>query len=500
MIAAVIQLISSLSKSEKRAFKLSTKKQDGEKQYVQLFDLIDKYDFRDHETLKTAFENRLPAASLDTTAQYLFQQITDSLVTAKAKSETVHKLLHGLQQVYLLKERNLTQEAYKLLLQLKKMVPPQEYLALQYLLKREELDFYSDHDFAGLTEKVLIEHQGTARDLLRDLRNMQEHYSLYESLKYRVTREAKQTRTDARKTDDLVLSELSMVNARVRPTLETQQLHLLFQSFYFIHINDYKSALKTFYDLNRLFEKNPDRWKHPPIDYYAALSGILDSLRSIKKTNEIPFYVDKLKCLCRKQYPEHFCFLIKKTALIYELAYLNDQAHYKEATVHIAQQNKEIWEAYRFADPEKQKELYFYIALAYFGKRNFKKAIKYVNQVVLVKREQYLSIPYRICMLLNLLIHYELKDFEYLDYEMQSYKRIFKSNKALSLTEQFIFKTIRINPSLNRDWKNQQLWKTKLAAQEKKIAKDRSEAVFLKYFDFVGWARARFISGKQIAQ
>jgi hypothetical protein len=42
---ALIRLVKSLSKSEKRHFRISTRKQSGSKEYLDLFDLIDRNRF-----------------------------------------------------------------------------------------------------------------------------------------------------------------------------------------------------------------------------------------------------------------------------------------------------------------------------------------------------------------------------------------------------------------------------------------------------------------------
>ena len=51
--------------------------------------------------------------------------------------------------------------------------------------------------------------------------------------------------------------------------------------------------MKTFYELNKLFEQNIDLWSSPPADYLSSLEGILDSLRAIKRYDEMPFFIEK---------------------------------------------------------------------------------------------------------------------------------------------------------------------------------------------------------------
>lgn len=52
----MLRLVKSLSSSEKRQFKMATKKQQQSKAYVFLFDLIDQSEQADWKQLKTAFK------------------------------------------------------------------------------------------------------------------------------------------------------------------------------------------------------------------------------------------------------------------------------------------------------------------------------------------------------------------------------------------------------------------------------------------------------------
>lgn len=110
---AVIQLVKSLSKSEKRHFKLFTKKQSGKKDYLDLFDLIDRNDFTDIDLLNEEFGKLHAQSSLDNAARYLLKKLTDCLIQSKVKEDSLFQLLYGLLLINILKERNLSEEGYK---------------------------------------------------------------------------------------------------------------------------------------------------------------------------------------------------------------------------------------------------------------------------------------------------------------------------------------------------------------------------------------------------
>ncbi|MBO9619263.1 MAG: hypothetical protein J7539_09535 [Niabella sp.] len=489
----VLRLVQSLSPSEKRQFKMATKKQQQSKAYVSLFDLIDRSDATDWKQLKTAFKKRYPHSSIESCADYLFQSITEVLIQNKIKQDPSFKLMYGLMKVDLFRQRNLGEQAITEISNLLPAADDIQKFALKYILKREQLNIFSETNFEGISEKTLITEQQAARELLKDLRNAQEHHSLYEILKLRLTHATPaNAATKKMILDDLVLSELAIVNNKTKHHLESQQLHLLFQSFYFTRIGDYQSALKTFYILNNLFEKHLLRLSHPPMDYYATLDGILDSLRMIGSYPEMPYFIEKLHLLDRPAYPDYFRYLVKKTALLYELNFYVVQRDWKAAVHKINATPQSSYKDFPMVHDKKQAELLFYTALCYFYTKNFKKAIRFLNEVLLKKTINY-SLPYyRVCRLFNIVLHYELKDLEYLDYEIRSYKRYFSGKNVLLPVEKYLFKIVALRPFLNPKYKNQQLWQ-QLEPLRAAISKTAAEADLLNYFDFMDWAAGKFL-------
>jgi hypothetical protein len=312
---------------------------------------------------------------------------------------------------------------------------------------------------------------------------------LYELLKYRLTHSGKVLSEEGKQQlNDLLLSEMGLVTGRIKNNFESQKLHLLFQSFFFTDIGDYKSALKTFYELNRLFEQNPSIWNYPPLDYLSSLDGILDSLRTIGSYEDMPFYIDKMGQLAEQHYPEYFQFIVEKSRVIYQLTIFTARKKYKDAVQFIQKVDPILLKLQALVDYDKQSELLFYFGLSYFGVKDFNKAQKYINEIVLIGKINYQSLIYKASRLLNIIIHYERNNLEYLDYEIRSYKRSFQLKSKLMRTEKIIFKVIKLHPCMNNLKKNKQLW-LKIEPDAAAIQKDKYEMQLQKYFDFIGWIK-----------
>ncbi|ANH80287.1 hypothetical protein A8C56_04205 [Niabella ginsenosidivorans] len=488
-LISVSELINTLSAAEKRQFKLMAQKQQKEKVYLYLFDLVAASG--NTAIVKAAFKKAYPSSSLDISARYLHKLLCDMLVRNQLKNDASLHLIQGLMKAKLLRQRNLTNQAIKQTRQLLSGYGTIDDLLLKYLLKREELNYLSEVQFKNISEKQLIAEQQIARDLLKNIRNLQEHYALYELLKYRLIRSAPRGKPGHPGCfNDLLLEELAIINSRAKQNPESQKLHLLFQSFYFTYTGNYPAALKTFYLLNSLFEKNKALLQHPPLDYFDTLDGLLENLKAVHQYDHMPYFINKLSLLENKKYPAYFNYLIKKTVLLFELEILIIKGEWLKAYGSI--QATPVWVRNEFpsVQPQKQLLLLFYYSLICYKNQQPGKAKKILTPVITSRQDH--NIFYNVCRCFNIVLHYESNDMEYLDYEIRSYKRFTAARQSpIPNIEKLLFKTIALRPWLQTAFRNRQQLK-KLTAIITTLQQNPVENSLLKYFNFMEWAIAKF--------
>lgn len=485
-IQTLTKLVKSLSGPEKRYFKLYTRKQAGSKDYISLFDIIDKSSPSDTDETREAFRQLHPESNLNNTSRYLAKVLTDSLIQSKSEKDNFFQHLQELMRVKVLQERSISEEAHQLLKKIRKSAVQSQQYIIEYLTYREELTFLSDSNFNEVNDKTLVETQMKAKDILKMVNHIQDHHSLLELLKYRLVHSGRISSDDEKKRlNDLMLSEMILVTGKSKNSFAAQKLHLLFQSLFFTDVGDYQSALKTFRSLDRLFEQNMPLLDKPPLDYLSALDGILDTLHTLKKYEEIGYYIDKLKQLDNTGFPEYFRYQVRKTIAIYRLAILTGKKDYAGAVDFIKTIDTDVVKMYSVVNEEKQSELYFFISLAYFGMNDWKRAHAYISEFT----RDYKILPQffisKAIRLLNIIIHYQKGDSEYLEYESRSYKRFFRNHHSLE-SEKIILKYISLWPDDRRKGIPQGISR-KLSRQIEEIRTERYEKQLLKYFDFTEW-------------
>jgi len=489
----LLQLIRSLSSAEKRNFKLLCKKQIGDKDYLQLFNLINEAD-KDVElkSIKINFNKKFPTKSFENTAQYLFKTITDSLIQVRIINDKWFQQHYNIMGAKILLERSLVKEGFKELKKAQKTSLLLQDNFTHYQACRYELDFLTNHDFIGVNEQALIDKQMKAKRALRITLQTHEHNSLFETLRHRfINSGVSISDGDKEKLNDLVLGELSLSDRGSSYNFESQKLHLLFQSFFFINIGDYKSSLNSFTELNALFEKHSDIWNYPPYDYLSTLEGILDNLRTIKYYQEMYYFIDKLKKLVNKNYPGNFEIIVNQMIITNELCVLVNTGKTKKAIEQIKTLPSSMFKVHQLINYEIINELYFYIGLALYKNNEFKNANKYIGDILFLEKTNFNSSVFKASRLLHIIVHYQLGNNSYLDYTIRSYKRAFKKvGKELKI-ETLLLNVVTLDPKRRSKAQNANSLK-KAKVEISKIESSNYEKQILKYFDFCIWIKEQF--------
>ena len=490
----IILLVKSLTSSEKRHFKLFCKKQSGSKDYMNLFKIIVNAKFDNNpEAIILEFKKSNPKKSFENTAQYLLKLITSSLIQIATTNDPQFQQYFAIMRSKVLLDRSISQEGIKELKKAQKLADNLQNHLLLYYTYRQELNYLSGIGFPRMTETNLIDMQMKAKKNLRQLHQIQEHYSLFELLRFRLIYSGRSlSEEDKIKLNDLVTSELGVISRGIQHNFESNKIHLLFQSFFLIHIGRYKSSLQSFKELNELFENNQSQWNFPPYDYLHTLEGILDNLRSIKYYDEMDFFIEQIKKLSRQKYPEHFQTVAWQAIYIFKMSMYINTGDPSKAIEFSESIPTTLLRSNSSGNFEKRAELFFHIAVAFFNMEYFKKANKELVIIKTMGKVKINSSIQRASWLMHILVHYELDDLLYLDYEIRSYKRTFKKTGKVLEIERTVFKVIKHDPKRKKSIENSELL-NKIQASITEITRSSYERQILKYYDFSSWIKNKLI-------
>lgn len=485
---SLIHLINNLTKQEKKEFSLYISNKP-EKDYIFLFRLIDDKKVSDPEELKMSFLAAKPTSSFNTVVIYLFDLLIDILTRLRTEQDSYYLLFNELLHARVLYEKSMYQECFQVLKKVKeKAVYYENHFAL-LVAQRLELNYLLTLDFEDMDEQKLLNKQYKMNNTLKSIRQLNEQSSLYELLKYRmINRGASRSLEETQKLDDLVTSEISIVASAGVENFEIKKNHQLFQANYFITVGDYKAAFNSFVELNKLFEENSHLWNNPPVYYLMTVEGMLESLRIMHNYEGMNYFIEKLTNLSSPS--SSFQLNVTYVIFIYRLFSFIDAGDFDKAGIWIAEHQASLIDKMLLLKEQQQAEMSLYIALIHLGNGEYRKARKRLSATI--GRGHLYSLPlFRTIRIVNVMIHYELGDVDYIQSEIRSIKREMSKNKGYNLkVESFLLKFLNYSFADTNRKRRAEIWES-MAEEVHALYADKYETQILRKFDFVAWVEAK---------
>lgn len=483
-INSLILLINSLSKSEKKAIYLHSNLTKGKKVYMELFALIDKQKINESVELQEEFQRLYSNASFHPVASYLYDFILKTLVRIKTNQDKEFTIYQKIMMSKVLEERNLNSEYFDMIQQLKDEADAIHNYNLLLTIQRMELDYLRTNEFEDTSEQNLLRKQLKTNESLKILRQINEQSSLYELLMLRVQK-TKSTQADSHRQflNDLIVSEISLVSNLNKDVFEIQKLHQLFQAQYLIHVGDFKSALNSFIELDKLFDNNKQQWSNSPMYYARVLEGILGSLNGISAYGKMDYFLQKLEVLEHPSIP--FQVEIACIRFIYTVSPLLKKKEYRECKKIIGCYEKELISKIDQLTPYRYLQLSLYLSIIYLRNKEIVKARKQMTHII--NSDSYAGLYlFRTIQIINLIIHYELGDEDIITSRIRSIKRLNRIQRTNSRLEDLLFHFLSTD-IISQTERKKELLKKKINDEFEKIETSNSDTKLLSVFNIKEW-------------
>lgn len=485
---SLVSLIKSLTKAEKKkisSFLTIENKSD----YAILYKIIEMNTAHSLTRIKDEFIKKRPDTAFNTSVSYLFDSLLSILNQLRIGQDSYYALFNLLMNAKVLYEKSIYHECFQLLTKIQNEAVKYENFTILLMAQKMELDYLLSLNFPDLSEQELLNKQFKINETLKKIRKINEHASLYELLKHRILHKGPvRSNKQKQEMNDLVVSEMSIVSSSSFENFEIQKNHKLFQSNYLINVGDYKSALNSYYELNNIFEQNMHLLSNPPMYYLNTIEGVLESLRTIRNHEGMTYFINQLNKL--ETTSVHFKFQIDCVIFLYNLLPLVDTGRFTEAIKMIDKHKESIIDKTNLLSTEKQIQILLYTAIVYLGTGEPHKARKIITRITQSERKVF-SLPlFRTIRLVNLMVLYEQKEFDYMDFEIRSVKREIQNNEKSYQLEQVILKFLSKTPEELTEQKRLLLWQ-KLKPQIDEIQNNKFEMQLLHVFNFIAWIESK---------
>ncbi len=442
---ALFQLIKSLEKSEKRNFKLFVKRNSGseELKIIHLFDALDKMNEYD-EALLLKKSKSISKPQLSNIKAHLYKQILSSLRIIKDEDNIDIQLHEQMDHARILYNKGLYLQSLKVLDRMKEIARTYNQLTyLQQVLffeKKIEALFIT-RSMQNRAERLSIESDSvnTQLSLVNKLSNLSlQLYSWY------IQHGHARNKRDEEELREVLATNLTEEAKKAKGFYERLYLYQIFCWYHFIR-QDFLQYYRYTQKWVDLFEQQPGMVEVETGNYIKGMHNLMGAhfdLLNHKKLAEAIEQFEKFahrKVVVQNDNNRILTFVYLYTSKI-NLYFL--EGKFNDGLKLVPYIEEKLDEYKLYLDRHRVLVFYYKIACLYFGSGNNEKAIHYLGKIINQKADLRTDLQCY-ARLLHLIAHYELENFELLEYLTKSVYRFMAKMGNMSGVEEEMFRFLR---------------------------------------------------------
>lgn len=485
----LFELIKSLTKSEKRYFKIySSLNSSKKKNSLLLFEAIDKQEKYDEKKIMKLLSREAVIDNFSYNKHYLLQLILKSLHAYNYGKNSEEILRENLHHLELLFEKSQFALCEKIITKSLQLAENEEL----FFYINEFLNWKSKFRYTKFNRKQSKEEYDlivkTQAVVLKQEINLIQYRDLYMNFHLVVAENPNRDKSHLTKINKFITHPL-LQKENQAISLKAKYYYYFIHRMNFLLLNDLDNALDCSLKLVENFEKKIQSYSNEHHQFYAnALTYLLLDQAALAKIDDYRVTNYKLTSFLQKHvelakfiFPTNYSAAItlyRKTKNYDSVATLvAEYEHFlKSFNENISSQNILI--------------LNFQIACLFIEKSDFKAALRWIN-VVLSEKDELRKDIFTAAKIINLIVHYELNNYDLLDSEIIStYRYLLKKNR-LHKFEAMIIKYMKskITKATNKTELNTVF--REMLFEIESMANDSKENFFLTYFDFRLWLKSK---------
>lgn len=488
----LFKLIKSLTKSEKRFFKLSSSLQSGEKNYLKIFDYIEGQDDYNEAELKEFFKGERFIKHLPSEKNHLYKLILKSLRSYYSEQSINSSLKQEIKNVEILYNKALYKECEKFVSRAKNTAKKYEKFYYWFELinwEKKLLDSaYESGQFDIDLDKLIEEEEY----VIARLRNLAEYTIIYSKINL-IFRSGGFTRNEKERKVVAAIANHHLIKGK-NTALSSKAASICYyiKGLCAATNRNYADSYQFFNRTKEILDNNPFIKVDVSQRYLMALIHLLRCYIDSEDYGKARDLINEIRSLEGKKGFNSIDIAVRIFGNSYnqELVLLHKLGEFENSVKLIPKIEKERQKFEDKLSKEMEILLTYNSAYSYFGVGDYKKALQYLN-IVLNDNEQNLRQDiYSFSRIFNLVIHYELENYDFLEYVIKSTNRYLSKQERDYVIEITCIKYIRKLAKTHDSIGKLELFE-EMENEVKELLKDENERVILEYFDLPSWIHSK---------
>ncbi|MGE3802334.1 MAG: hypothetical protein AB7H80_15065 [Candidatus Kapaibacterium sp.] len=477
----LFQLIQSMTKAEKRYFRLVATHYKQEKIYLRLFDELNRQRVYDEEKLRERFGEEIYGKQFHVAKNYLYKMIMKvvrNFNRSRSKEVKVEELIAEIRFLY---NRGLFSQARKLWKQADRVLQTIENSPLKLVIVdlQQQLSGKATHRMEHLEDI-----HNSRMSILSEIEQKYQYDYLNERIGNICTnsprRSAEQKAELAALMTDPLLSH--------PPTTGSWRV---LNSYYWSHasyyyaLGEYHHAVEKLMKSKSLYCEEPSRKVEYVSEYIMLIGNLLTLMTHIDAYDRFAELLDDLRTISEKEFCKEMFSANRSRCIYWETIYLGElqlettRGNFEHCLKRIPEILEFLNNTASYRSGIQRNSIWLLIAYSYFASGEMTHALSYINQLLSGGEPQKGRSVYYTARKLELMIHYELGNFDLLESLERSLRtRLASQGLAGSYETRILrfFRSVLSNSTVNWDPEFYQ-------PTEKPIA--------FAYIDFPVWIKAK---------
>ena len=356
---------------------------------------------------------------------------------------------------------------------------------------------------SGIFSKDLDKLIEEETQVIEKLRNLAEYHILYSKINY-IFRSGGFTRNEKEREIVAGIADYHLIKGK-NTALSTRATTICYyiKGLCAASTRDYEDALINFKKAKSVMDSKPYIKEDLQTRYIHTLNFLMHCYIDTHRFDQAEDVVRQLKALENdKDYynaiDKIWNNVLFTSIYIGQMQLYNRQGNFERTLELVPEIQKSLEEYGDKINKEKLLLFTYNTAYAYFGVGNFKLALRYINEVLNDNEKMLRQDIYSFSRIFNLMIHFELNNHDFLEYDMKSTARYLNKHEKDYEVERLFMKEMRNLARINSESDQIKIFKEFSHKLEELLKIDR-ENVILEYFDLKSWLRSK-IEGISLSQ
>lgn len=488
-----------MTRSEKGYFKKYSGLTGGDSVYIKLFDAIESQKQYDEKKIKEKFKHEKFSKQISVAKNNLYSHILKSLNQASIGSSMRYELRHNTVNAEILFNKGLTSQALKLITKLKSSAMEIEEFDTVLMLLNLEKSIHR-RSFAGdesKTDDILKQEL----DTISRRKNLVYYQKLFDrafyiSTKYGYIRSKK----DETRFEDILNNEY-MKDAR-RANSILAKIHYCEIFFYYFTMKfDFRQALKWNIKAMEAIDKNETFLKTNLEKYFSLYQNRILQYFYLGRFKEVDKYSDMLTGMLndKKLDISDRMKAVSLGKLLCIRFYSSINSGNFDSASRAMEQTRELMDSHSALVDNSIKIILYNVASSYnFIIENYTEALEWINRLLNDPEMKYFVELFCNARWFELLIHFELKNYSYIDDVLKTNMRYISQKERLYGIEKIMIKFFADSAASDKPGSRESY--QKLLDDLKTTMAKKTEAEFgVDYYNIAAIVRSR-IEGKPLRQ